>query len=658
MGTPHSRNKAKGEQSDPFMALTWDELEAWAGAVIVSRGQRYQRNQQVQALARTARGGLVAWVLGSHRYATRIETEDGKLVAVCTCPYGDICKHAVAVVLEYFEQVKRNHPTPTVTEQDQRLQLLEHDDDQEEWDEGDGDTDDEDMPVPARRSRTAGKAAPGAWQSFLEQQTHAQLVTLLKDLAQHYPNARQFLADRHDLSAGAVPKLVKALRIEIAELSEEPGWRHHWSGEGLIPDYSRVRDRLKALLTQGHTDAVVEVGAQILEAGTRQVEISDDEGETAEQIASCMDIVFQALPRSSRPPIEQMRWAVEADMADEYELCRGAKPFWDRSYPVKVWNGLADQLAQHLAQASVNKAQGAFSDMFRRDRLSNWLILALERAGRQVEIIPLCQQEAEKTGSYLRLVEHLKNAKQWEKAAEWIRKGIIATEKQCPGIASQLRTAFREMRERQRDWHATAALRAEEFFLEPNVQTFQALEKAAQRARVGPAVRAAAMRYLETGTRPDPSTQLWPLPESELNPVSGRQPIHPPLIDVLIDIAMAEKQPDEVIRWYDRRKSRVQGWNSGWFVEDRIADAVVDTYPERAVTIWKQLAEEQIALTKPTAYEVAAGYLRKVGRVLKQQGKERDWQDYLSTLRRAHERKRRLVEVLKILAGSRIVERK
>ncbi|MDH5194775.1 MAG: SWIM zinc finger family protein [Nitrospira sp.] len=656
MGTHHSRNKAKGKQADPFMALTWDELQEWAGPAIVSRGQRYQRNQQVQALARTARGGLVAWVLGSHRYATKIETEDGKLVAVCTCPYGGICKHAVAVVLEYLEQVKRNRSTPAVTEQDQRLQLLEHDEDQEEWDEEGGDGDDDDRPVPARLSRTAGKAAPGAWQSFLEEQTHSQLLALLKDLAQHYPNVRQFLEDRHNLSAGAVPKLVKALRAEIAELSQEPGWHHHWSGEGSIPDYSRVRDRLEVLVTQGHADAVVEVGGQLLEAGTTQVEISDDEGETAEQIASCMDIVFRALPQSSRPPIEQMRWAVEADMADEYELCRGAKSFWDRSHPVKAWNGLADQLGQRLAQASVNKAHGAFPETFRRDRLSNWLILALERAGRQGEIIPLCQQEAEKTGSYLRLVEHLKNAKQWEEAAEWIRKGIVATEKQWPGIASQLRTAFRELRERQRDWHGTAALRAEEFFLEPNVQTFQALEKAAQRAGVGPAVRAAAMRYLETGTRPEASTQLWPLPESELKPVSGRQPIHPPLIDVLIDIAMAEKQPDEVIRWYDRRKPRLQGWNSGWFIEDRIADAVVDTYPERAVTIWKQLAEEQIVLTKPKAYEVAAGYLRKVGRVLKQQGKERDWQDYLSTIRRAHERKRRLVEVLNILAGSRIVD--
>jgi uncharacterized Zn finger protein len=342
---------------------------------------------------------------------------------------------------------------------------------------------------------------------------------------------------------------------------------------------------------------------------------------------------------------------------------------------VEAWNGLAEQLAQRLAQDRIKMGTGTggdcpdeglspfragasphFLEHFRRDRLSNWLILALERAGRREEIIPLCRQEAEKTGSYLRFVEHLKKAKQWEEAEEWIRKGIVATEKRWPGIAAQLRTAFREMREEQQKWHSAAALRADDFFLEPSVQTFQALEQAAQRAGVGPEVRAAAMQYLETGTRPQPSTQLWPLSESEVKTTTGRLPIQPPMTDILIDIAIAEKRPDEVLRWYDRRKPRSRGWGSGWFTEDRIAEAVVAKYPERAVAIWKQLAEEQIALTKPKAYEAAADYLRKVGRVLKQQGKEQDWQGYLTVLRRAHERKRRFVETLDILAGRRIVD--
>lgn len=649
------RMAKKHSQTDPFKYLTWDDLQEWAGATIVSRGQSYQRSRQVHELARTSRGGLVAWVQGTRRYATTIESEGKALIAACTCPYGDICKHAVAVVLDYLEQVKQDRAIPTVTEQDHRLRLLEDSADAEEMDEeADGNEADEDTGrVFLRQSQ---KAASVALLEFLEQQTKPQLLALLKDLAQRYPDARQFLQDRHNLSVGAVPKLVKAVQAEIAALSEEPGWSNHWNDEGSSPDYSRVRDRLEVLLAQGHADAVVDVGAELLEAGTRQVEMSHDEGETGEEIASCLDIVFRALPHSSRSPAEQMRWAVEADLSDDYELCRGAKTFWDRTHPVTAWNVLAEQLAPRLAQDRPTKSQDNFSDTFRRDRLSNWLILSLDRAGRREEIIPLCRQEAEKTGSYLRLVEQFKKARRWEEAEQWIRKGIAATEKRWPGIAGQLRTSFREMRERAQDWTGVAALCADDFFAEPCLQTFQKLQQAAKRAEVLPAVRAAALHYLETGAVPQPSTPPWPLPESGLKPVIERPPIHPPMTDTLIDIAMAEKRPDEVLRWYDQRKPRSRGWNSGWFVEDRIAETVVETYPDRAVAIWKQLAEKQIALTKPKAYEEAAGYLRKVHRALKQLGKEQDWQGYLAALRRANERKRRLVQILDTLAGGRIVE--
>jgi uncharacterized Zn finger protein len=659
-----SKRKAqKHSQSNFLKDLTWNDLQEWASAAIVSRGERYQHSGQVQDLARTSRGGLVAWVQGTRRYATTIESEGKALIAACTCPYGDICKHAVAVVLDYLEQVKQNRAIPTVTEQDHRLRLLENAADAEERDEEeDGDDADEDTGrTVLRRSR---KAASGALPEFLEQQTKPQLLALLKDLAQRYPDARQFLQDRHNLSVGAVPKLVKAVRAEIAALSEEPGWSNHWNDEGSIPDYSRVRDRLEALLAQGHANAVVDVGAELLEAGRRQVEMSHDEGETGEEIASCLDIVFQALPHSSRSPAEQMCWAVEADLSDDYELCRGAKAFWDRRHPTTAWHALAEQLAPRLAQdrtkmgadAGEAGASSHFSDNYRRDRLSNWLIRSLDRAGRREEIIPLCRREAEQTGSYLRLVEQFKKARRWKEAEQWIRKGIAATENRWPGIASQLRTSFREMRERAQDWTSVAALCADDFFGEPSLQTFQALQQAAKRAKVLPAVRAAALHYLETGAVPQPSTPPWPLPESGLKPVIERPPMHPPMTGILIDIAMAEKRPDEVLRWYDQRKPRSRGWDSGWFVEDRIAEAVVGSYPDRAVVIWKQLAEKQIALTKPKAYEAAAGYLRKVHRALKQLGKEQDWQGYLAALRRANERKRRLVQILDTLAGRRIVE--
>src|SRR2546425_5178123 len=127
----------KRSKANPFEDLTWDDLEEWAGAAIVSRGRSYQRGHRVQNLTRSETG-LVAWVLGTHRYATAVEAEDRELTSFCTCPYWDTCKHAVAVVLEYLECLKHNKEVPPMTEQDRRLKLLQRaQEEEDEWEEED-----------------------------------------------------------------------------------------------------------------------------------------------------------------------------------------------------------------------------------------------------------------------------------------------------------------------------------------------------------------------------------------------------------------------------------------------------------------------------------------------------------------------------------------
>ncbi|MBI3304205.1 MAG: SWIM zinc finger domain-containing protein [Deltaproteobacteria bacterium] len=657
----------KRSKTDLFEELTWDDLEEWAGAAIVSRGRSYQRGRRVQSLARSGSGGLVAWVQGTHRYATVVEVEDGELTSFCTCPYGDTCKHAVAVVLEYLECLKQKREVPTVTERDRRLRLTHEiaeeeenawDDEDEEEDEYDEDEEDED--TVRSTPRRVKKAATDTLSSFLGQQTKEQLIALLKEQAERHPTVRQALQDRRNLSAGAVKKLVNAVREEIDELGGEPDWEDDWGDGGSGGDYSRVRDRLEALLAAGHADEVVDLGEELLEAGMRRVEMTDDEGETAEAIASCLDVVFRALPQSSLSPAEQMLWAVDADLDDEYDLCRGAEFFWKQKHAAVDWNIVAEKLAPRLKHYKSAKGEDSFSRNYRRDHLSDWLIMALEHAGRREEIIPLCQREAEETGSYLRLVNHLKQAKRWEEAEQWIHKGIKATQKKLPGIASQLRTALREMREKEKDWLRVAAFYAEDFFQQPALHTFQELQKATERAGVWPAVRAATMHYLETGKLPQKAKEQgippWPLPETGLPALAERQKLPAPMTETLIDLAIAEKRPDEVIRWYDQRKPRSVAWGYGWFDDDKIAAAVVDTYPDRALAIWKKIAESQIALTQTRAYETAAGYLRKVHRVLKKLDKEQEWQSYLAELRQANARKPRLVEILDSLKGRRVIE--
>jgi len=650
--------KKEALKKDLFEKLSWGDLEQWAGARILSRGQGYHRDHRVRELARMQTGGIIAWVHGGQRYATRVDFEDGELISVCTCPYGDNCKHAVAVVLEYLEHVKKNKEVPGVTEQDKRFVLLRDFSDEQVWDDEEDDEEyrgiDDDESAPKK----SGKTKPIAIRSFLEQQNKEQLIALIEELAGKHSIIREAIQDRYDLSKGSVKKMANAVRKEIHELSSEPAWSNHWRGEGHIPDYSRVKDRMNALLKQGHADEVVALGRELLEAGVRQVEMSNDEGETATEISSCMEVVFRALRQSSLSPVEQMLWVIDAELEDEYELCYGSESFWKKKQKASDWSAVGDRLIDRLNVFSSEKGEDSFSRNYRRDNLTNWIVRALEDSGRDEEIIPLCEKEALKTGSYTRLVDVLRKAKRLEEAEQWIHKGIKATQKQSPGVASQLRDALREMREKEGNWLQVTGFRVEDFIQMPSLQGYKEMKKAAEKAKVWAAVRAASLLYLESGKYPwaDPS---WPLPETGVEKAPEMRKNEFPMADVLVDIAIEEKRPDDVLKWYELGKSKKQVfWGGDGYQEDQVAEAVADHYPDRAIDIWKSIAERQIALTKPKAYETAALYLRKVHNFLKKLERENEWKDYLVKLRQTNIRKSRLMEILNGLEGRRIIDGK
>jgi uncharacterized Zn finger protein len=650
----------KHPKAEAFKQLTWDDIKAWAGINVTSRGQSYQRSHRVQELACTSNGGLVAWVKGAKTYATLVNIEEEELTSACTCPYGDVCKHAVAVVLEYLEKLNQNIQVPTVAEGDPRLTLLENAQ-EGVWYGKNEDLEQCDVQLTAWQSQTA---APDALHSYLEKQSKAELVTLIKDMTERYPGVHEAIHDRCHLSQGDVSALVNNVRKEIERLSAEPAWVNPWKGERNVPDYSEVRDRLVMLLTKGYADEVIGLGKRLLEAGTQQVEMSDDEGETAGEISACMNVVFEALSRSSIPPGEQMLWAMEADLNDEYELCGGAEVFWEQQHAVADWDTLADKLLQRLNTFESAKGEDRFSRDYRRDRLVDWVIMAHENGGRRDEIIPLCEQEAIETGSYVRLAKQLLAAGRREEAEQWIHKGIKAIRNKWPGITSELRAILRGMLEQGEDWLSVAAFRGDDFFTHPTLETFKALREAAERAEVWPAVRAAAIYYLETGQLPERTERAvggrtilpWPLPETGVRETTEMRQKDFPMAGTLIDIAIAEKRTDEVIRWHDKSGARPMGLGQTWFQEDQVAKAIAEAYPDRAIAIWKKLTESQIAQAQPKAYEVAAGFLRNMRRTFRKLGRDKEWQSYIAGQRQANARKRRLLEILDSLDDRPIIE--
>lgn len=631
----------KKTQLSPLKDLTWDDLNEWAGSKIVSRGRSYQQQGRVSELAHTEDGALVAWVDGSDRYATTVDSgDDGTLSSMCTCPYELNCKHGVAVVLEYLERAEHNRRVPHVGSGDKRLALLAHEDRDDEIGEDE-----------IALSSKGGTEID----VFLKGKTKAQLIQLFHEIAEQYPEIAQELADRQQMISGDAKTLVTRLRREIRDIGAKPGWRNHWDGEGFTPDYSGIRKKLGVLLKEGHADKVLILGQELVATGTRHVEESDDEGETAGEVAGCMPVIVEALDRSSLEGADKLTWALDAVLRDDYDVCEAFVEYLQRRHPPSSWWALTDRLLVRLHDSTSIKDADDFGRNYARDRLSNWAIYAMEAAGREDEIIPLCEAEATRTHSYARLVERLNSARRYDDAERWIQEGLRATKEKWPGIAAGLRDRLRHIRVLEKDWPAVAAMEAEEFVRHPSRKAFTTCRVASGKVKAWPAVRDHLLGYLEKGDLPW-EQKGWPLPETRLDAPGPGPRDRFPRVNDLIGIAILEKKPDQVLHWYDQPSRQRSGWLG--VDDDEIATAVQIHAPDRAVAIWRNKAERLIAQVKPSAYQEAATYLRKAGAVMARREEQEQWDTYLRDLRETHARKRRLMEILDGLEGKPIASKR
>lgn len=650
-----------------FADLTWDQLNEWAWAKIVTRGRSYLANVEKPAV--TEDGGLVAWVFGTEKYATHVWFMDNELLSLCTCPYEwGPCKHAVALVLVGIDALKEQRSLPLVGEDDDRLRAIsQFIEDEEDLYEDDLDEELLKLKVEAyleKPGRPHGKlnlgmggakpthlAAP--LQDALQGMTKDDLIQLVLDLVRQHPEIVQTIQEREHLISGKVAGIVKSLREDIRELSSEPAWRSRWHGNGEVPDYTPVRRRLEALLSAGHCDQVVELGRELWQRGNQQVEQSDDDGETAAQIGSCMEVVLRAAIGSSMPAGEKLLWIVDTYLTDEFGmLIPVANSPILKDFRPEDWGHVADALLKRLEQMPVSAGEMDFHPIYQRNQVNDWLCQALKYSGRQEEIIPLLEREASFTHGYDVLIEQLLADGRVQEAHDWAVLGFEATCDSYVGIASNMGKHLREMAQQAGDRPKVAAYRALEFFNDPDLDSYLKLQEAAKACQTWDAVRTAVLRFLEKGEGKDlPSTE-WPLPGLPISwPPNPHQTSNGPQYRVLLDIAIHEKRNEDAIALYDASCKSNRWFDSSG---EAVAEAVQETHPNVSLKIWKKIAEDHIARVKPEAYRTASEYLQNMGRVYQRLGQSDQWRAYLAELRQTHKRKLRLMEVLNELEESKI----
>ena len=280
-------------------------------------------------LSLTQDNALIAWVDGTERYATKVNMDErGLPESICSCPYEMDCKHGVAVVLEYLMWMEKNRRISKAKQDDERLALLA----------GKALCDNESD----RAENALAEDMKKEIEPFLKDRTKAQLIDLICDLAKRHPKMAEDLIDRKQIISGNTKALVMRLRNQIHDIGEEDGWQNYWTGEGYTPDYSGIRKKLEALVEAGHADDVLTLGRELLTTGIRQVEESNDEGETAMEIADCIPVIIEALDRSSLDDVGKLSWALDAVLEDPFGvresllqyLEKGDLPWKQKGWPL------------------------------------------------------------------------------------------------------------------------------------------------------------------------------------------------------------------------------------------------------------------------------------------------------------------------------------
>jgi uncharacterized Zn finger protein len=600
----------------PFFAeQSLDDLAAWAGETVFQRGMAYYRAGRVRNMALTPEGGLPATVDGTRSSCTTLffQGADGRPASSCTCPREDPCKHAVALACACQAPSAAKTSLPRADAGDKRLLDLET--------------------VACEESLRISDAALQALEATLRKRSREELVALVLSAVRLAPEVADLCAAGDATSPKDGLRLLKDARKALRKALEVPD-RDDFRRN---PDYEPVRKKLEVLRLSGFAEEVLDLGFELIEDGAQAIEMCDDEGEMHDDIAQCMPIVLHALRDVDWPLHKKLLWAADAILADEFAV---SECFWDilrEKHAPEAWGPVADALALRVGQCK--------KDKYTRRQLIDLAAYALGAAGREDEVRALYTREAVESGDYLRLVTHLQEKGEDGDAEEWIYKGLTTVEQKESRTAEQLRSCLLELRKKQQDWDAVLCMQTENFVRYASLERFNECRCSAEKLQVWPVLRPLLTDFLIKRILPW-EQEAWPC-RNRGGTTDFRGGNHPDF-GTLVDLAIHEKNPADVLKWYDLQCNTLKGFRDD---ADKVATAVRDFAPERSVALWKKLAEAQIAVVKPRAYAEAAVFLRKIKKLTAEQGMTVQWHAYIQSLRTEHSRKIRLMDVLDSLSS-------
>lgn len=561
--------------------ITVGDVQQLAAAKVFDRGSSYFRSG---ALIDPIRQGteLRAYCEGSSYQPYRVTATlgpDGIQHTSCTCPYdwGGICKHVVTLLLAWVEQPETFQEIPPLDD-------------------------------------------------LLVNRSKEELAEIIKEMLKREPDLARLLElpTQPDRSS---PLNLDAFRRQIEYAVRQYDHYDYPNAQGVARELDHLVGNADGFREAGDWKSAGEIYALILsEVVSQYDELYDEDGDVAIQLQSCAEGLDNCFAAGSPDDDSRERWLTALLEAELKDIEMGGIDLATPAGDVLVENATDAEWTwiEARVRAAINQQTGRFSD-WPKEALMGLLIHRLELKGRDNEVDDLILRQGSPRQQAFLLVDR----GQFEQAIDVANQHFVG----LPGLiidfadalveagANEAAVAFMTAQlgqdNRQTTYLEWLAKHAQEtgdvkvalklwrqkLEMRPTLETYQAVKNVAEMLGQLPEVRREALNALE-------KEQAW---------------------SVLIDIALDEDDVGRALNLLPK----LTGWHSQNYAL-KVAAAAETNFPQQAIRIYTRQVESLIGQRGRENYRSAAGLLKRVKALFRQQQDEAAWQELIQETRHDH----------------------
>lgn len=561
------------------------EVTRLAGSRAVGAGSNYAAAGAVRITSQSE-VEVTAQVQGTRRYRVSLVVDDGELLYECTCPVGEdgqFCKHCVAVAAEVagWSGAGRSRRRPNVTIEDVREHLMGY-----------------------RKQALVDLVLARA------EEDHRLRDQLLMEVAGGLPGGPD----------------AETFKAALRDAIEPDGFVSYREAYDWYEGVDAAIDGVEGLLSQGHAEAVIGICEDALSAlDGMGGSIDDSDGNVGTVASRLGDLHLLACRRARPDAVELGRRLLELELSSEHEAFHDSVDRYSGVLGKKGIAAFSEAAQRHWSKVpSVTPGQAEREDSYRHHRITHVMERLAARSGEPDELVAVLAKDLSHAFQFVRIAEVYQEAKRFEEALAWARRGIGAFPNRTDW---RLRELAADELHRRGDNDDALKLVWAEFHEAPGLTSYQHLHRHVEKARAD---------------WPSWSDRALQLLRADIERRRGRQQGRwDALADrsSLVEIFLWRREPE--VAW---REAVEGGCNERLWLQ--LASMREGDHPEDAVPIYQRRVERLAAAKSNPAYAEAVDVMKTITKLMARMEPPGDFRAYVAELRSRHRPKRNLMALL------------